>query len=89
MAAHFEHHSAATLAQAAGLHYTAAAVKSEADKASTGGMTLQNFDVLRVLGQGTILVASAGQVLLCHHCSTHGLSLCIQAHVGSMSAAGV
>lgn len=73
MAAHFEHHSTATLSQAAGLQSPTPTVTAEPGKASTGGMILQNFNILQVLGQGTILVASEGQVmsLCCSYQSGH------------------
>ena len=62
MAAHFKHHSIASLLAALDDISEAVAVKPEPDTAGTGGMTLQKFNLLQVLEQGTILVASEGQV---------------------------
>ena len=62
MAAHFKHHSLASLLAATDDISEAVAMKAEAATAGTGGMTVQNFNLLQVLEQGTILVASEGQV---------------------------
>lgn len=64
MAAHFKHHSPSTLAEAAVPTSGLFDVKTEDSKASAGGMSLQSFNILQVLEQGTILVASEGQVVL-------------------------
>lgn len=61
MAAHFTHHSVITLAKAAEPVTAASPVKvEELDDASA--MSFQNFDITQVLQQGTVLVASGGQV---------------------------
>ena len=88
MAAHFRHHSSSTLADAAGPAIGMSAVKSEDSKASAGGLSLQNFNILQVLEQGTILVASEGQVafatphVMSHAVNClHSLILCLFVHM--------
>ena len=60
MAAHFTHHSVSTLAAAAEPATTASVKEEELGEASA--MSFQNFNISQVLKQGTVLVASGGQV---------------------------
>ena len=62
MAAHFQHHTASSLAQQAESKPLNMQVKLEGSEASAGSMTFGNFDISQVLQQGTVLLASAGQV---------------------------
>ena len=62
MAAHFIHHSVITLAEQAEEKATSAEIKPDPDEAPAGSMTFRNFDISQVLQQGTVLVASGGQV---------------------------
>ena len=64
MAAHFTHHSVSTLAEAAEPAMAASPVKVE-ELSAASAMSFQNFNVSQVLQQGTILVASGGQVFAC------------------------
>ena len=59
MAAHFLHHSVITLADHAEQTDAGSEVQLEA---AEGSMTFQTFDIGKVLQQGTVLVASGGQV---------------------------
>ena len=84
MAAHFSHHTVITLADAAGTAPAALPVKVE-ELGNASFMTLQSFSIAQVLQQGTVLVASAGQVRPLrtyqkhtkHRCAVlHGTSCC-------------
>lgn len=61
MAIHFRHHSVFTLADTAGV--SAATVPTKVEEPSNDqAMTFQNFKIAQVLQQGTVLMASGGQV---------------------------
>ena len=62
MAAHFQHHTVSTLAKQAETKGPLLDTKLEKGLTSTGSMTFDNLSIDQVLKQGTILVASAGQV---------------------------
>ncbi len=64
MAAHFMHHSVITLAEQAEEKSALVDIKPELTEDLAGSMTFQNFDISQVLQQGTVLVASGGQVHL-------------------------
>ena len=61
MATHFRHHSVATLADSAGVTSATVPIKVEVPS-NDQAMTFQNFKVAQVLQQGTVLMASGGQV---------------------------
>ena len=62
MAAHFKHHSVVTLTEHAQEKAATVDCKPQFSDVHAGSMTFQNFDILQVLLQGTVLVASGGQV---------------------------
>lgn len=82
MAAHFEHHCATTLSSAVELETNVLTSQSVPDKSTTGSMTLQNFNILQVLEQGTILVASEGQV---YNAATAGHAMALFCRSGRLS----
>ena len=84
MAAHFTHHSVITLADAAG-PATASPVKTE-ELGGASTMSFQDFNITQVLQQGTILVASGGQVCPFFNLAVLVLS-CVQVGPAQLCAA--
>lgn len=68
MAAHFTHHSVVTLADAAGPAIASPVKTEELDGAAA--MPFHDFNITQVLQQGTVLVASGGQVCPLYNLAT-------------------